>query len=66
MANGMFLIWPTQLLLTSFPDSPTLTALRSSFTGASSSKTLTTAQPKSWEWNTWEENWAKVVLPLIS
>ena len=43
-----------EMLLASFPNSTSLGELRSSL-----------ITHKDWEWNTWEENWGKVVRPLI-
>ncbi|KAK7688235.1 hypothetical protein QCA50_008605 [Cerrena zonata] len=46
-------------LLTSFPNSPTLTALRKSLERSEQNAAR-------WEWSTWSENWNTVMKPLIT
>ncbi|EGN92688.1 glycosyltransferase family 33 protein [Serpula lacrymans var. lacrymans S7.3] len=57
-----------EALLASFPSSPALTKLRSSLISASNPQHLGLDMHggvEGWEWNNWEENWNKVVKPLV-
>jgi len=51
-------------LLTSFPESPRLSSLRESFSRTQKSSLPLSGTQES-EWGTWEDNWSRVVRPLI-
>jgi beta-1,4-mannosyltransferase len=57
-------IFFAQSLLTSFPESAPLAALRSHFV-VSEYRCSSPHMDEYGEWNTWEENWGKVVRPLL-
>lgn len=71
------LILSTQALFMSFPESPRLSALRSSLSKASQKPSSSphihlplhqnteSKDVASWHWETWEENWGRTVRPLI-
>ncbi|KZT24677.1 glycosyltransferase family 33 protein [Neolentinus lepideus HHB14362 ss-1] len=60
-----------ETLLTSFPSSEALNSLRSSIMKSSDPSHaardlgLTGSEGEHWEWNSWAENWDKVMMPLI-
>ena len=76
--NGLVFTNPQQLseqiatLLTSFTSSKALFALRASLTQLSeapvdsASKVKRRGEGEHWEWNSWDENWDRVVRPLVS
>lgn len=64
-------------LLTSFPSSKALSALRTSLIESSEAPADSAPEVKrsmsggggegeNWEWNSWDENWDRVVRPLVS
>ncbi|KAF8349862.1 mannosyltransferase [Amanita rubescens] len=53
-------------LLLSFPNSTRLHNLRSSLISPSRAKTRAQRDEHQWEWSSWEENWNRVVRPLIA
>lgn len=62
----------SQTLLTSFPNSKALSSLQSSLARTSSTSENLYAhhahgngEGPHWEWNTWAENWDRVVKPLV-
>lgn len=56
-----------ETLLTAFPSSPALARLAQSFshTQLHRDRGLTGAEGAHWEWDTWTENWDRVMMPLI-
>jgi len=53
-------------LLLSFPNSARLHNLRSPLISPSRAKTRAQRDEHQWEWSSWEENWNRVVRPLIA
>ena len=74
--NGLVFTNPQQLseqittLLASFPSCKPLFALRASLSEAPADSVSEVkggrSEGKHWEWNSWDENWDRVVRPLVS
>jgi len=51
-------------LLEGFPDAPKLESLRASFKHAADLKGISSCEDEGWVWNSWDDNWTRVVRPL--
>ena len=56
---------PLQNLLEGFPNAPNLETLGASFRLAVDRRRKSSRDDEGWVWNSWDENWTRVVRPLV-
>jgi hypothetical protein len=54
-----------QNLLEGFPKTPNLERLRASFELAVDPRRISHREEEEWIWNSWDDNWTRVVRPLV-
>ncbi|KAH9994383.1 glycosyltransferase family 33 protein [Russula vinacea] len=52
-------------LLEGFPNAPNLENLRASFRLAVDRRSISSGEDEEWVWNSWDDNWTRVVRPLV-